>query len=121
MIAPAGEDRVRGGIAKRYRYGAASDIVREKARGRRPDEYYRSLSAAVAGELIRRSQGTHFPDEGNLMVDADLWLDPSAWKEFKERVGQAARDLHEAAQPPRGPGTVRTSTSIAMFRMETDE
>jgi hypothetical protein len=30
-------------------------------------------------------------------------------------------DLHEAAQPPRSPGTVRTSTSIAMFRMETDE
>ncbi|HEV8566383.1 MAG TPA: ArsR family transcriptional regulator, partial [Actinoplanes sp.] len=54
--------------------------------------------------------------EGNLIVDAELWLDPSAWNEFKERVGQAARELHDAAQPPRTPGTVRTSPSIAMFR-----
>ena len=38
LIVPAGEERIRGGIAKRYRYDAASDIAREKARGRRPDE-----------------------------------------------------------------------------------
>jgi DNA-binding transcriptional ArsR family regulator len=116
LIVSAGEERIRGGIAKRYRYDAASDIAREKAGGRRPDEYYRTSYAAVAGEIIRRTQGAHFPDEGNLIVDAELWLDPSAWNEFKERVGQAARDLHDAAQPPRTPGTVRTSTSIAMFR-----
>jgi len=29
-------------------------------------------------------------------------------------------DLHAAAQPARSPGTIRTSTTIAMFRMEGD-
>jgi hypothetical protein len=56
----------------------------------------------------------------NLMVDADLWLEPEAWTQFRDRIAQAARELHDAAKPPRTPGTVRTSTSIAMFRMETD-
>jgi hypothetical protein len=31
-----------------------------------------------------------------------------------------ANELHDAARPPRTPGTIRTSTSIAMFRMEID-
>jgi DNA-binding transcriptional ArsR family regulator len=117
MIVPAGEERIRGGIAKRYRYDAGVDVAREKARGRRPDEYYRGLFAAVARELVRRSQGNTFTDEGNLLVDGDLWIEPEAWQRFKERIGTAARELHEAAQPPRTAGTVRTSTSIAMFRM----
>jgi|tagenome__1003787_1003787.scaffolds.fasta_scaffold20611998_1 DNA-binding transcriptional ArsR family regulator len=120
MIVPAGEERIRGGVAKRYRYDAGHDIVQERGRGRRPDDYYRGLFAGVAGELIRRSQATTYPDEGNLMVDAELWIEPSAWAAFKTRIGEAARELHEAAQAPRTPGTVRTSTSIAMFRMGED-
>ena len=77
-----------------------------------------SNSAATA-ELLRRTERTHFPDRANLMVDADLWLEPEAFAQFRQRIADAARELHEAARPPRTPGTVRTSTSIAMFRMET--
>jgi len=120
LIVPAGEERIRGGTAKRYRYDAAHDIAQEVARGHRGDDYYRGVFSAVAAELLRRTQETHFPDGGNLMVDADLWLEPEAWRQFKDRIGQAARELHQAACPPRTPGTVRTSTSIAMFRMESD-
>jgi DNA-binding transcriptional ArsR family regulator len=116
-IVPAGEERIRGGIAKRYRYDAGVDVAREKALGKRPDEYYRGAFATVAHELIRRSQGNHFTDEGNLLVDGDFWVEPEVWQQFKERIGVAARELHDAAAPPRTPGTVRTSTSIAMFRM----
>jgi DNA-binding transcriptional ArsR family regulator len=120
MIVPAGEERIRGGVAKRYRYDAGQDIAKEKARGHRGDDYYRGVYSAVAAELVRRTRGTHFPDLANLMVDADLWLEPEAWTQFRDRIAQAARELHDAAKPPRTPGTVRTSTSIAMFRMETD-
>jgi DNA-binding transcriptional ArsR family regulator len=115
MIGPAGEERIRGGIAKRYRYDAAQGIAPEPNRG---DDYFRHMYSAVAAELIRRSQGTHFPDKSNLMVDGDLWLEPAAWAEFRDRIATAAIELHDAAKPPRTPGTVRTSTSIAMFRME---
>jgi DNA-binding transcriptional ArsR family regulator len=120
MIVPAGEERIRGGIAKRYRYDPAQDVAQDKVRGHRPDEYYRALFRSVAAELIRRTRGTRFPDQRNLMADAELWLDPEAWQGFKERIGKAARDLHDAAQPPRTPGTIRTSTSIAMFQMGAD-
>jgi DNA-binding transcriptional ArsR family regulator len=120
MITPAGEERIRGGIAKRYRYDAGWDIAQDQARGPRGDDYYRTMFAAVAAELTRRSRDTRFPERANLMVDGDLWLEPQAWTQFRDRIAQAARELHEAAKPPRTPGTVRTSTSIAMFRMESD-
>jgi DNA-binding transcriptional ArsR family regulator len=120
MIVPAGEERIRGGMAKRYRYDAAHDIAQEKIRGHRPDEYYRALFGAAATELIRRSRESRFSAEGKVVADAELWLDPDTWQAFVERIGAAARDLHEAAQPPRTPGTVRTSTTIAMFRMENE-
>ncbi|GGK95325.1 ArsR/SmtB family transcription factor [Mangrovihabitans endophyticus] len=61
LIVPAGEERIRGGVAKRYRYAVGDD---------------------------------------------------------RDRILAAARDLHEAARPPGTPGTVRTSTAVAMFRME---
>jgi DNA-binding transcriptional ArsR family regulator len=117
MIVPAGEERIRGGVAKRYRYNPGHHIGPEKARGQHSDDYYRGIYAGVAGELIRRSQSATYPDQANLMVDAEVWIDPEAWAAFKTRIAEAARELHEAAHPPRTPGTVRTSTSIAMFRM----
>jgi DNA-binding transcriptional ArsR family regulator len=120
VIVPAGEERIRGGVAKRYRYDAAHDIAQQKTRGRRPDEFYRALYGAAAAELSRRIRETSCSAENKIMVDAELWLDPEVWRAFTERVGAAARDLHDAAQPPRTPGTVRTNTSIAMFRMENE-
>jgi DNA-binding transcriptional ArsR family regulator len=119
MIVPAGEEKIRGGMAKRYRYDPAHDAATDKAHGHRPDEYFQAMYAAVAAELTRRSRGT-YPEQLNLMVDAELWIEPEAWKAFKTRVGEAARELHEVARPPRTPGTVRTSTSVAMFRMGED-
>jgi DNA-binding transcriptional ArsR family regulator len=119
-ITPAGEERIRGGIAKRYRYDAGHDADREQARGPGGDDYLRAMFTAAAAELSRRAGEARFPDRANLMVDGDLWLEPEAWNEFRDRIGQVARELHDAARPPRTPGTVRTSTSIAMFRMETD-
>ena len=43
MIVPAGEERIRGGMAKRYRYDAAHDLAQERARGRRSDAHERAL------------------------------------------------------------------------------
>ena len=117
MIVPAGEERIRGGVAKRYRYDAAHDLAQEQARGRQSEEYYRAVYTAVAGELIRRIGQAQFSEGGKVMADAELWVDPGVWKAVHEQIGEAARTLHDAAQPPHTPGTIRTSTSIAMFRM----
>jgi DNA-binding transcriptional ArsR family regulator len=112
LILPAGEERIRGGVAKRYRY----DPDRERE-GRRSADENRALFAAVAGELIRRTGQGRWPGKG-LMTDAELWIDPEVWREIRDRIAAASRDLHNAARPPRTPGTVRTNTTIAMFEME---
>jgi DNA-binding transcriptional ArsR family regulator len=117
MIVPAGEERIRGGVAKRYRYDAAHDLAQEKASGRRSTAHDRALYAAVAGELIRRLPQARFTVGGRVMADAELWVEPEIWTDVQKEIGAAARRLHDAAKPPRTPGTIRTSTSIAMFRM----
>jgi hypothetical protein len=40
------------------------------------------------------------------------------WKELVATALQLSQRLHEAAQPPGTEGTLRTSTTIAMFEME---
>ncbi len=112
LITAAGEERIRGGVAKRYRY----DPNRDKEGRRSPDEH-RALHTALANELIRRTAEAHWP--GRLAVtDAELWVDADVWAEIRDRITAASVELHRAARPPRTPGTIRTSTSIAMFEME---
>ncbi|MEU4424231.1 helix-turn-helix domain-containing protein [Actinoplanes sp. NPDC024001] len=84
-IAVAGEEKIRGGTAKRYRHEAAAAVTR---------------------------RGAGVRDE------AELWIDPETWHEIRDRIAAALRDLHAAAQPPGSPGTVRTSTTVALFAME---
>ena len=117
LIVPAGEEKIRGGVAKRYRY----DAHREEGLGPVPDERLRADFNAVADELIRRVRITRFPAEGKLLADAELWVDQETWRAIRTRVHDAIRELHDAAQPPRTPGTIRTGTTVAMFEMLSPE
>jgi DNA-binding transcriptional ArsR family regulator len=119
LIVPAGEEKIRGGIAKRYRYDAHGEDDRMRALGPRTDDQIRSDYAAVADELIRRTRMTGFQPTGNLLADADLWLDPETWHELRLRIAGLVTELHDKAQPPRTPGTIRTGTTVAMFEMIT--
>jgi hypothetical protein len=113
---PAGEEKIRGGVAKRYRYVAGA----ERVEMHRPwsDEERRTNFTAIAHELLRRLPTTRFGEAKSQLVDGDLWLEPETWRAITERVAVAMRDLHEAAKPPRTPGTIRTSTTLAMFEMK---
>ncbi|GIE81042.1 hypothetical protein Aph02nite_69920 [Actinoplanes philippinensis] len=112
LIVAAGEEKIRGGVAKRYRYDAHS----EPLAGARPDEQRRAEFAALAHELIRRSSAAHFAERRSLLSDGDFWVDPEVWVRIRDKISAAVVELHEAAQPPRTPGTVRTSTTVAMFQ-----
>ncbi|OJF10682.1 ArsR/SmtB family transcription factor [Couchioplanes caeruleus] len=118
LIVPDGEERIRGGVAKRYRYDAVRDRERDhstyKATGA---DTQRALFAALANELIRRTAEADW-SVGGAMTDAELWVEPEVFREVRDRISQASRDLHDAARAPRTPGTIRTSTTIAMFRMD---
>jgi DNA-binding transcriptional ArsR family regulator len=111
------EEKIRGGVAKRYRYDAGHDRDRQSSRRPKSDEQVRIEYAALAHELIRRTQDAGFPAGPKLLADAELWVDPERWAELRKRVGDALIELHQIAQPPRTPGTIRTSTTAAMFQM----
>jgi DNA-binding transcriptional ArsR family regulator len=119
LIRSAGEEKIRGGVAKRYRYVAGA----ERVDLHRPwtDDERRANYTAVAHELLRRLRTTRFGEAKSLLTDADLWLEPETWREIAERVAVAMHDLHEAARAPRTPGTIRTSTTLAMFEMKTPD
>jgi DNA-binding transcriptional ArsR family regulator len=119
LIVPAGEEKIRGGIAKRYRYDSHNDHELEQSVGPRTDEELRADFAALAHELVRRTRVTSIVPTGKLLADAELWLDPETWRDLRLRISALVRELHDKAQPPRTPGTVRTSTTVAMFEMLT--
>ena len=114
LIVQAGEERIRGGVAKRYRYDTDRD--REAPAGEPAADSQRAVLAAVADELIRRTAAADWSVRGST-TDAELWVDPVVWGEIRDRITQLSHDLHKAAQPARTPGTIRTSATIAMFRM----
>lgn len=121
LILVEGEEKIRGGVAKRYRYDAAHERQAQRRRGPRSAEQHRIEMAAIAHELIRRSREAQFPTGPMLLADGDLWVDPQKWQEIRARVAEAMIELHDAARPPRTPGTIRTSTTAALFRMEPSE
>lgn len=108
LIVVEGEERIRGGVAKRYRY-----LV-----GQAPRQSEADLAAEVevmAQELVRRYRGG--ARSPRVLADAELWVTPEAWQEVVDALRQASRRLHEAALPPRTPGAVPVALSLAAFAM----
>ena len=123
IIEVAGEENIRGGVARRYRYDVARDLDRpdhDIPEDGRPSADHRLVYAALSAELRRRAESLR-RTRHNYLADAELWVDPEIWRDISARIGQAADDLHRAAQPPRSPGTVRTSLTLAIFEMEPDQ
>jgi DNA-binding transcriptional ArsR family regulator len=120
QIEVAGEEKVRGGVARRYRYDVTKGFTDPRERGRHPTrDEAQVMFAALAAELRRRARAiVTGPDSVNLTTDAELWVDLDRWRELRDRVSEVSRDLHHAARPPHTPGTVRVSATVALFRME---
>lgn len=120
LISVASEEKIRGGVAKRYRYDVDRDREQRLTIGPLSDEQLRAELAAFAHELIRRTREARFAPSGKVLADAEVWVDPETWQEIRERVTGALVELHNVARPPRTPGTIRTSTTAAMFEMESE-
>lgn len=117
QIEVAGEEHIRGGVAKRYRY-RMERTEQALPEGPEKDEAMQMTYAALAVELQRRA-AFRAPGPGAL-TDAELWVDAEVWEAVREQVNAASDQLHRAARPPRTAGTVRVNASIALFRMEPD-
>jgi len=122
QIEIAGEERIRGGVAKRYRHDPEADFNRPKADpppgDPRPTPDHLLFYEALAAELRRRSRGM-IRARAHL-TDAELWVSPEAYAEVEKQLTKASRALHRAAVAPRTPGAVRVGATFALFRMDPD-
>lgn len=107
------ERHIRGGVAKIYRH----PIDARPPKGGGGSEQL--FAQALADELVRRASLPR--GEGRSMItDAELWVDPQLWDETMSAVAELSKRLHAAAMPPSTEGTIRTSTTMAMFALESD-
>lgn len=109
LVTVAGEEQIRGGVAKRYRHDVDAPVAAK------PDRLG-LYAQALAAEMVRRNDLR--ADGRATTTDADLWVEPEVWSDVVDRVGAAMHDLHEAAKPPRTAGTIRTSSTAMLFEME---
>jgi DNA-binding transcriptional ArsR family regulator len=117
-IEVAGEERIRGGAAKRYRYDVNREPPRPAKKGATAGAERRLVYAALATELRRRADHFRASPWRSSLTDAELWVDPGQWEAIVSRIGDLSGELHRAAKPPRTPGTIRVNATIALFEME---
>ncbi len=112
LLVVAGEEKIRGGVAKRYRHPwNQTPMVAQDA----TPEDYGAYVRAMAQELTRRYGSRRRP---GTLVDAEMWVDPEVWVEVKRLVGEASTLVHGKAKPPRSPGTVHVNLTAAAFLMD---
>jgi hypothetical protein len=109
----AGEEKIRGGTAKRYRHPWDESPASSPRSTRAENEEY---IAAVAAELVRRYQLKR-QQTSALTADAELWVEPGIWEEVVALVTQASHLVHREARPPRTPGTIYVNLTAATFQM----
>ena len=119
IVEVAGQERIHGGVAKRYRYVIEDALKRPDKLPEEDDPDGRRLfHEAMVTELnrrtamLRRSLNNHF-------TDAELWVDPEVWKAISRKIDEVSDELHHAAKPPRTKKTIRVSATIALFEMQT--
>ncbi len=117
LLVPAGEERIRGGTAKRYRHPWGGADGPEWPAASLPSDQvdHQLLIQAIAQEMARRS-ALRSPGKFQF-TDAELWVAPDRWEQCTDLVEQASTLLHSAANPPRTPGTIRVNMSAALFPM----
>ena len=112
QVVEAGEERIRGGVAKRYRHP-----WREKPLTATTPAQRQAIVRAAAEEMVRRTV-LHRPRTPLAVTDAELWVTPEVWKRVSELVKEASVLLHAEAKPPRTEGTVHVNMTSALFQLK---
>jgi DNA-binding transcriptional ArsR family regulator len=107
LVELAEERTRRGGRERRYRTVHGSPLSDRR-------DGTRMLAAALAHTLQERA-GRRAPDGRGVTVDAELWVTPEVWDAVRQRLADVAAELHDAARPPRAPGTIPVGMSLMTF------
>lgn len=112
LLDVAEEVRIRGGRARRFHHDPDSG---SRLQRRGPEDA--ALLAEALGAELRRRTAQRQPGVQGLSTDAELWVEPAVWAQFRDTVRAASATLHREARPPRTEGTVRVSATMALFLM----
>jgi DNA-binding transcriptional ArsR family regulator len=111
-VVEAGEQKIRGGTAKLYRYPHEAEAPRHDASNQDRLVYTR----AVAAELERRI-ADRVPGHGGLLSDLEGWAEPEVWDRASALLREASLLLHDSNRPPHTPDTIHVSFTAWAFRM----
>ena len=114
LLVVTGEEKVRGGRAKKYRHPWDAPAARPQA----DNEAERRQYVRVLAEMIPRRFERRDPDSRARFTDAELWVERDVWERVVALVDEASSLAHAKARPPRSEGTVRANLSVAAFLME---
>jgi DNA-binding transcriptional ArsR family regulator len=111
-LVEAGEEAIRGGRAKRYRYDDERPVQMA------PDTATAVLFYdAIAAELVRRARLRKHRSGRATSSDAELWVPKEAWATAVDQVVATVDELHRAALPIRSAGALHVSITTALFEM----
>lgn len=107
-----GEEKIRGGVAKRYRYDASREVPR--AGGTSPRDRAAD-TRATATEIERRAlQGA---SGRSYYSDLESWVPAETWNRALDLLTEASVLLHAGASPAGTPDTVHVSATTIAFTM----
>jgi DNA-binding transcriptional ArsR family regulator len=115
LVVEAGEERIRGGVAKRYRHPWDEG----ESTGPKPTPAEALHHVRVMGEELVRRYAAREPGTRGFLTDAEMWVAPEVWSRVERLVQQASRLVHAEARAPHTPGTVHVNLTAAAFEMGT--
>jgi DNA-binding transcriptional ArsR family regulator len=111
-VVQAGEQKIRGGTAKLYRYPHEAEAPRHDANNDDRLVYTRAVATELERRIIDR-----VPGPGGLLSDLEGWVEPEVWERASALLQEASLLLHDANRRPHTPGTVHVSFAAWAFTM----
>ena len=105
------EEKIRGGMAKRYRYDATREVPRSGSAIDDRIAYARANALEVERRLHDAARGA------SSSSDLEAWVPVDVWHRALDLLHEASHLLHAAAQPARTPDTVHVSATTTAFTM----
>ncbi|NPD05866.1 helix-turn-helix transcriptional regulator [Nocardioides sp. zg-1308] len=105
------EEKIRGGVAKRYRYDATRDLPAQGAEVGDRIAYARATAVEVERRLLDVAPGH------SSSSDLEAWVPVEAWHRAVQLLHEASHVLHAAARPAGTPDTVHVSATSTAFTM----
>jgi DNA-binding transcriptional ArsR family regulator len=106
-----GEEKIRGGVAKRYRYDATREVADRGTAVEDRIAFARANAVEVERRLLDAAPGP------GTSSDLETWVSPQTWRRAVDLLHEVSHLLHAEALPAHTPGTVHVSATHTAFTM----